>query len=522
MAPLAIRVRAAPQLGVMRRGVVATGRTGDGQSGVSGLIRASLLYTLSNMLPKVGAVFLVPIYVHLLSAAEYGTVALLTTLVGFLSMVYRLGMDGSLIRLHFDLPPAERGRLYLTAMLFGLAVAAFSTLALILLGPALFSLLPGQIPFMPLGLLALLLALVSSVGFVPSSLFRATRQAGAYAMFNLGGYFLTSFLVILMVVVFRWGALGVLAGQAIAGAFVLLIAVAVVLPLARLTVDFGAVRQLLSLGMPLLPHAISGWALKLLDRWLIGLFIGLSAAQTLAAVGAYSFGYQIGSVVTILVSSFNSAWAPFFYGVARRPAAPRLYREMTTIVLAGVAIVAVGLSATSVEVVDILARRGYEKAADVISVVALGAVVYAAYTMFVVIVFVAKRTGRLALLTGASVLVNLVLNAVLIPRMGILGAAWATVGSYAFFAVVTWLYARNMYPMRIDLPRLAIVGILGVATAVLARMVHAADRWSAFFVHTGIALLFAVAVLVIVWRPLRVLVRLSSELRGAGEEPADT
>lgn len=480
---------------------------------MAGLLRASAVYTLSNILPKVGALFLVPIYVQVLSAAQYGTVALLTTLVGLLTMVFRLGMDGSLMRLHFDTSGRGRGYLYGSATLVTLAVAATGTIVLVAVGQLILDVLPGDIPFFPLGLLVLGTALVSSVGFVPSAYFRATRQALNYAAFNLGGFVLTSGAILFFLLVIGLGATGVFAGQLLASAVMFAVAVIVVLRIGPMRVRRDAVDALLSIGLPLVPHGISAWALRLLDRWLIGLFIGLPAAQALAAIGAYSLGYQIGSVVTLLVASFNQAWAPFFYGIAHLERAPRLYRQMVTVVLAGCFVIAVGLAVLSREIVEVIARPGYEAAADVIAIVALGAVVYAFYTMFVTAVFVAKRTGRLALITFASVVVNVVLNVLLIPTIGISGAAWATVGSYAFFAVGTYLYGRGMYPISVDGGRLAIAAVGALLVVAASRALAPEDLLLAVVVHAGLAMLYAVGVLVLVLAPLRDVASLSRELR---------
>ena len=480
---------------------------------MSGLLRASAIYTLSNILPKVGAVVLVPIYVQALSPDEYGTVALLTTLIGLLTVVYHLGMDGSLMRLHFDSEGGARARFYSSATLLTLALGLGCTTLLIAAAPLVFDLIPGDIPFIPLGLLAIATALASSIGFVPSVYFRATRQALRYAVFNLGGFALTSGAVLFLLLALRLGPAGVMAGHLISAGVMFLVTVVVVVRLGPLRIRRDAVDSLLAIGLPLVPHAISAWALRLLDRWLIGLFIGLPAVQALAAIGAYSLGYQIGSVVTLLVTSFNQAWSPYFYGIAQMKSAPRLYRQMVTVVLAGTFVVAVGLSVLSRDIVDVIARPGYEAAADVIAVVALGAVVYAFYTMFVMALFVAKRTRRLALVTFASVVVNVVLNALLIPFIGILGAAWATVGSYAFFAVATYLYGRGMYPISVDGSRLALAAAGGLLVMLIARAVQPADLLLAVAAHVGLAAAYALGVLALVIGPLREVASLSRELR---------
>lgn len=483
------------------------------------LVRASALYTIANILPKIGAVFLVPIYVRFLTNAEYGTLALTSTLVGLLTTLYRLGMDGSLMRLHFDTEGRSRGSLYSTIALFTLGLAALATLILAVLGFSVFKDPILGVEFWPVGFIAVLIALVNCIGFVPSVIFRATQQASKFALFNIGGFLLTSALVVALIVFARLSLVGALMGQLISGAVILVVALVIALRTGGFSFDLTQLRASLSFGLPLVPHALSAWALKLMDRWLIAIFIGLTPTKTLAAIGAYSLGYQIGSIVTIVLTSFNSAWSPYFFSVGDEEFGPRLHREMTTIVMLGLLIIGVGISTLSVEVVHVVARRGYDGAADVIPIVVLGALLQALYTMFVTVVFHTKRTRRIALLTFGSALVNLIMNVLLIPPLGILGAAWATVGGYAFFALGTYLYARRIYPMEVDAARL-ITGIgLGAVIVVGARFVQPGDLFEAGLIHLAMALAYTLVMVVVAWRPLKALAALT-RTAGRAAEPA--
>ncbi len=471
------------------------------------LARASALFTLANIVPKVGALVLVPVYVRLLSTAEYGTLALATTFVGLFTTVSRLGMDGSLMRLHFDAEGPSRGRLYSTLTFATLGVAGLLTVACVTLGWVFVRGPVLGIDFGSIGLIALLVAFTTSVAFVPSVFYRATREAGKYVMLNVGGFLLTSVLVVVLVVFMRLGVLGALVGQLLAGIVLLTFAVYVAIRAGGVSLDRGQLRESLSFGLPLLPHQLSGLALRLVDRWLIGLLIALPAAQALGAVGVYSFGYQIGSVVTIVLTSVNQAWSPYFFGVGNDEAGPEIHREMTTVIVFGLMVLGVGVAALAPELVDVIARPGYEAAGDVIPVVALGAVLQGLYTMFVTVVFLSKRTRPLALLTACSALVNVGLNILLIPQQGIIGAAWATVGAYAFLAIVTHLYARRLYPMRVDLLSLAAAGILAVGAVVVARAVQPADLVQAVAAHATIALAYAAVIGAFLVRPVNRLRR---------------
>jgi O-antigen/teichoic acid export membrane protein len=478
------------------------------------LARASALYTFGNLAPKVGAFLLLPIYVHFLTQAEFGTLAIISSLSGLLGILYRLGLDGSLMRLHFDLAPAERHRLYGSVMVTTLAAAgALSLVAIAVLAPAFRVLFPG-VAFVPLGLLGVAIALSAAAQFVPATLFRATGQAGRFVTYNFGGFVLVSVLTVVLVVA-GFGVGGILVAQ-LTGALILFgVAVIVVGRLGPFRLDMRLVREAFAIGLPLVPHAVSGWALRLSDRWLIPLFIALPQVQALAAVGSYSLGYQLGYVVSLAVISVNAAWSPWFFRIGRETWGPDVYREMLTVVMAGTLMLAVGISVVAREVVDVMASPAYAPAADVLPVVAFASVAQGMYVMFSSIIFLAKATGRLALFTLVAALLNVTLNVILIPRLGIMGAAWSTLAAYLVFASTTYLYGRTLYPLRIDVVRLSLYSFLAVLTVAAGRLVAPdVGLLAAATVHVAMAVAFAAFGWLIIRSPIR---ELRSLMRNAAE-----
>ena len=456
-----------------------------------GLAKHSAVYTVGNLAPKIGAFLLMPIYVRFLSQADYGAVALLTSLAGVLGIVYHLGVDGALMRLHFDTHGRQRAQLYVTLAASTLIVSTVLTLLLaVVLGPSFETLFAGT-PFVPLGVLALLLAFAGSMQFIPAVLFRASGQAGRFLALNLGAFLISSAASVVLVAGFGFGATGVLLGQLIANVAVLGVTAIVVMRLGMVGFDTAALRSALGLGLPLLPHALSAWILRLADRWLLALLLGLPALEARAQIGVYAVGYQLGYVVTILVTSFNAAWSPYFFRIGDRPEAPRFYAEMVTLVLAGLLVLAVGVSVLAPEIVALVARPGYEAAADVLPVIAFASVLQGAYTMFVTAIFFMKRTGPLALITFGSAALNVTLNIVLIPMLGIMGAAWATMGAYAFFATATLVFARRLYPIEIAWAPLALLAVIGVAVVVGSRALAGGPSAGALAIHLAIGLGFA-------------------------------
>lgn len=443
--------------------------------GLRALLRGSLLYTVGNMLPRLGAFLLLPVYTAAMAPAEFGVFSLMLSLSGLLAIVYRLGLDGALLRLHFDVSSRRLPALYLTHAAVTLAAVAAFSLVLGLVGAPIFGAIFPGVDFLPYGVLALAITATMAFQYVPSALFRATERPGRFLAFALGAFGSGVAVTIVFLLVVPLGAVGGLLGQLATGIAVVLVTLAILLRFRRPAFDRTLAREGLAFGLPLVPHGMAAWVLSLSDRWLIGIFIGVPAVAAQAAVGVYSFGYLIAQVVSLVAMSFNSAWVPFFFARGEGPRGPRILTEMTTLSLAGLGLLAIGIAAFAPELTQVLAvgRWGEEArvAADVMQLVAVAFLAHGLYFMVVSVVFLQRRTAGLPLITLAAGAVNVTLNVLLIPRVGIIGAAWATLAGYLVLAGVTWRYARSGYALRLDLPRLALIAASVVGLVLLGRLV---------------------------------------------------
>ncbi len=475
------------------------------------LARGSLLITAANLIPRAGAFLLLPIYARFLTPAEYGTVSLAGSAALLLAITYRLGLDAALLRLHHDVDDRERRDLYGTVAIISLAAVMALTLVVLLALPLLLT--PSALAAIgPVVVLALAIGGTNVFQYVPSVWYRASDQPGRLFVLSLVAFAATAGVTVLLVVVVRLGAIGSLAGQ-LAGAAVMAVAAFVILAggrpwrprrdLARRAVDFG---------LPLLPHSAAGWLLNVSDRWILGLLLGLAAADALAAIGIYSFGYQLGYAIGLAAISFNAAWLPFLYQLSDAPLAPRILREATTLVVAGFGAAAAVLAIIAPDLVGLIAPPAWAAAADVTSVVAFASALNAAGLMLASGLYVARRTRIVPLLAFGAVAANLGVNLVLIPRIGIMGAAWATLVAYAVLALATGIAARRRYPLELDAPRLLAIGLAAVVPAVASRVLEV-DLGPSVLQHLAWALV-AVALAVLVGRePMRRMRRLAAAAR---------
>ncbi|HET8647681.1 MAG TPA: polysaccharide biosynthesis C-terminal domain-containing protein [Vicinamibacteria bacterium] len=430
----------------------------------------SLVYGSADAFAFALNVLLLPVYSSYLSAAQYGALALLLLFGSLAKIVVRLGLDAGFFRVHYDLEDeGERRRLAGTAALFSaLAAALFLALVALLRGPLTRALFGGGEGAAPAHWVVLVAADVSlgALLFVPLNLLRIQDRPRLFSALSVFRHGLNAALKVWLLA--RGGGVeGVLWGDLLStGALVL-----AVLPLLRgqavPALSRPLLREMLGFGLPKVPHGLMVQVQNLADRKVLDLFV------TRAEVGLYHVGYTIGGAVKFALSAFEPAWGPFVYSRLRQPDAPRTLARVASWAFAAFVLAALGVSVFAGELLALLTPRNptLRAGAVVVPVVALAYLLHGLFLLTSVGIGVARAARRYPLITAAAAAVNLLANVVLIPRLGILGAAWATVLSYACMAGLGYALARRLYPIPFEggrLLRIALAGALAYALSLLA------------------------------------------------------
>lgn len=204
------------------------------------------------------------------------------------------------------------------------------------------------------------------------------------------------------------------------------------------------------------------------DRFLLAAFMDE------AAVGAYHAGYSIANrTLDVLFLWLGSAGQPALIMALERGGPERLKtaarEQLSTFLLiglpaaAGVALVARPLSEV------LIGEELRVAAASVTPWIALSALLYGLTAYYFGQAFtLGKKTRRLLVAMAIPAGMNVVLNLVLVPRFGLMGAAWATAASFGLGLIATQVIGRRV--MALPIPWDSLVRC-GVATGVMALVV---------------------------------------------------
>lgn len=428
-------------------------------SALSRLLRQSGIYALSGIATKAGGLLLLVLYLDpaLLAQAEFGRLVLLETTANLLVVVAGLGLAQGLLRYATDASLAEeRGALAATTLLGSVVLGAAVGGAIALAGRPLAALLLGDPSRAAvIGLLGLYVAF-KVVAAVPYMALRVAERPGLYVLGVAVEFGVLVAGVYVALAGIGAGLEGVMAAWAASAG-----AVAVVLGAGLLVRQRGRPRwallgPLLRFGAPLTFASLAGVLLNSGDRYVLGAFEGAES------VAVYGLAQKFGGLINMLfVQSFNLAFAVAGLKALGAGAEGALHRRTFRhySVLTGWGVL--GVSVLALDVTEVLsANPAYGEAEPLILPLALGFLALGLYYIVVNVLYAAERTRAVAANVLAAAAANVALNVALIPLLGAMGAAVATLLAYGGMAALTARQARRAVRLDLGWPALAAVVLL--------------------------------------------------------------
>ena len=427
--------------------------------------RHSLIYGIGGLVSRVLAVLLLPVYTHYLTPADYGKIETLIALTTVLGIVLRAGISSAFFRFYFDAPDDAARRTVLRTSFWFTMVAGTLGLALLLaLADPISELLFGTSGSANL-VRAAGVALWATINYEQlTSLFRVEERSVAFVGASLANVLLTIGATLVLVVWLEKGAIGVIVGNFSGTLLVYLALLGFRREQLGLELDRGLLRSMNRFGIPLVPTALFLWVTNFSDRFF------LVALADVAEAGLYSVGVRVASAMVLLLTAFRLAWPAFAYSIRDDDEAKRTYAFVLTYLTVVTAWVALGLTLLAPWIVDLLAAPRFAESSRVVGPLAFASVAFAAYIVVAIGVGRVRRTQFNWVVTGAAAVVNVVLNLVLIPPYGMMGAAIATVAAYVTMALGMAWWSQRIYPVPYQWRRVATAALAAVALAVAGEL----------------------------------------------------
>jgi O-antigen/teichoic acid export membrane protein len=442
-------------------------------SKIRDLSRNITIYGLGDVAVSIVNFCLLGVYVRYLDVNDYGVIGMLGSLEVVAKIVFRFGLDGSFMRLFYEHDTREaRQRLASTIFFFLLALNGAIVCVLLMAAPALSAALLGSADHTAAMRLMLLNTFAIGFTFIPFHVLRMEQRTVTFSLLTLARAVFTTLVRLVLVVNLGLGVTGLYLADVLVTAGVMAALARWFAPLVRATFSREALREALAFGLPRVPHAAAQQVMAVGDKFVLKLFV------TIESIGVYSMAVSFGLVQKLFLSAFESAWAPFYYATIRERDAARTFRIVTTYGVAVLALLTAGVSATGRHAAEAM-THGFLLAPDdprwtevstVITWTAIGVFFQGFYLLTSIGLNITKQTAYYPVVTITAAAVNIVLNFVLVPRFGIVGAAWANGAGYAVQAGLGYSFAQRFYPIAYEWARLVRVCASAVAAAAAAHL----------------------------------------------------
>lgn len=194
-------------------------------------------------------------------------------------------------------------------------------------------------------------------------------------------------------------------------------------------------RFALGFNIPLIPYYLSQVLFNQSARIMISHMVGLDEA------GFYALAQNLALILTFVLNAINDSYVPWFYGKIKE-GKERENRSISTGIALLMAFLLMGVISLAPEFILVMAGREYMDAVWIVPPVTMSVLLLFYSQLFINVEFYFEAKSLLVWGSIGAAVVSVALNALLIPLFGYIVAGYTTLLSYVAFAVA------NYYTMR--------------------------------------------------------------------------
>lgn len=398
-------------------------------------VKASFWYTVCSILQRCISVFTVPLFTRLLSTEQYGLLALYQSWTGIFIIFTTLNLQyGSF---NTAMVKYEEDRDTYISAISGLCLLLTCLWACIyfILSSSI-NVLTGLPTFLMFVLLLETLA-TTILGFWTGKK-RFDYQYKGFILVTLLMSVLSPILGIVMVTnvsIENRGSARILSNALIVIVIGVIFFIYNVLKGKKLFVK-KYWKYALSFNIPLIPYYLSQVVFNQSDRIMISRMVGNDKA------GIYSVAYQISIILSFVLNAINNSYVPWVYKKMKEKDYGGI--DKATNIIAGLmAALLLGIVIIAPEIILIMGGQAYYEAIWIVPPVA-ATVLLTFYTqLFINIEFYFEEKNYLVAGSILSALVNIILNFLLIPKVGYIVAGYTTLISYLIFCLMNYFCMKK-------------------------------------------------------------------------------
>lgn len=430
-------------------------KTGD----LARFFKHSSIYAVGNVINRIGAFLLLPIYTNYLTVAEYGTLELFYSTAILVGGLVSTGFAHATLRFYFEYDELrERNQVVITNLAASMLITVLGVSVIALFAEPISLYLFHEDLSLALYIVLATVVLETS-SQVCLAYVRAVEKSVLFIVLSSLKLVVQVSVNATLVIAYQAGVTGVLFGNLLAVLTGWLILIVFVVRNCGLGWDFAKLKQVLLYSYPFVLSSITGLVRGNADKFLINGMLGVEA------LGLYALAMQFAQVLdSLLGAPFRNSYGAFRYSVMKQENAGQMQADIFRLLMIGSFTLALGLAFYAIDVLRIMSAREFHGASILLPLLLLGSLTTMGRYVSQSGILISKNTKYIFYISLMSAVLSVVFCVVLIDRLGVQGACLAQFLTGAATLVVTEMVSRRYFRVAYDYKKLALLFALGCAS----------------------------------------------------------
>jgi len=232
--------------------------------------------------------------------------------------------------------------------------------------------------------------------------------------------------------------------------------------------DFKLFKRILNYSFPILLISLAGQFNDQIGNILIPKLI--NDPNPMAELGIYGANFKLSVLMVLFIQMFRYAAEPFFFKNAESKDAKNLYAEiMNYFVIFGL-VIFLGVM-FYIDILKYFIDKEFWEGLHVVPILLVAKLIFGILFSLSIWYKVTDKTKYGILIAGIGAIITIVMNVALLPKIGYLGSAIASLVSYSVMLAVSYYLSTKHYSIPYNFKKIGFYFILAFALFVLSKLI---------------------------------------------------
>lgn len=257
--------------------------------------------------------------------------------------------------------------------------------------------------------------------------------------------------------------------------------------------NWALLKEILAYSWPILIVSICGMININLDKMLMPELIP-DDKDPLFQTGIYGANYKLAVIMTLFIQAFRYAFEPFFFSQSNEENSKQVYADVLKYFTIFGMFIFLGVM-FYLDIVKLFIGSNYHEGIRIVPFVLMGNFFFGVFFSLSLWYKLSDKTFYGAIIAVIGSVITIVLNIILVPIIGYMGAAYAVLACFFIMTVISYTLGQKHYPVPYDLKNIIFYFFLALTLFALSTYIQIDNTWIKMLAKTPLLILFLAVII---------------------------